>query len=380
MIRHSAYLPVASLARAHFLVAVVGMLVVSGWAEPVAAASLKPAEIKERYREVLGVLAQGDLEGALSDLMEFELSVVGDEQPWLRMESFWRIKLRTLRDLLKADTLDLLRPVIVLHSEAYFSYSEAGRRFMAGHSRLMASELAEIYAFRSNSPEARVFSGWVLTNFGVVLWTPTNIVQSSDLFLRATAADPGNSLALLGLGTAYEHAGNYERAIRYLNGVLRLDGENDLASLRLALCQIRASEDYHLEASQRLEELSTSDAPIWIRSIAYQELARLKIQAGDLDAAEALLELGLQEIPGDQQLSVQLGSVYDLKRRSKDTIRIVRAIPDNGWERESPRQTYSTWEPVGVDETRSRLRAEITPGLQALQASLGRVVEDGEAP
>ena len=362
------------------MLAMLCLLLVPVSSSPAAAASLKPPEIKAKYRDVLGVLATGDLDGALAELMEFETKVVGDEQPWLRMESFWRIKLRTLRDLLNADTLDLLRPVIELHSEAYFAYGRAGRRFMAGHSRLMATELAEIYALRANYPEARVFSGSVLTNFGVVLWTPTNIVQSSDLFLRATAADPGNSLALLGLGTAYEHAGNYERAIRYLSGVLRLEGENHLASLRLALCQLRASEDFLLEATQSLENLTQSDAPEWIRSIAYQELARQKLQAGDLDAAEALLQMGLRDIPRDQQLSVQLGSVYDLTRRPKETIRVLDAIPENGWDRVSPRQIYSAWEPVGVEETRARLRVEMDSGLEPLQRALGSFVEEGAAP
>jgi tetratricopeptide (TPR) repeat protein len=359
---------------------VLCLLLALGSSSSSAAASLKPPEIKAKYREVLGVLATGDLDAALVDLMEFETGVVGDEQPWLRMESFWRIKLRALRDLLNAETLDLLRPVIVLHSEAYFEYGNAGRRFMAGHSRLMATELAEIYALRVNAPEARVFSGSVLTNFGVVLWTPTNIVQSSDLFLRATSADPGNSLALLGLGTAYEHAGNYERAIRYLSGVLRLEGENHLASLRLALCQLRASEDFFQEAILSLENLTQSDAPEWIRSIAYQELARQKLKTADLDAAEALLQMGLQDIPRDQQLSVLLGSVYDLKRRPKDTIQVLDAIPENGWNRVSPRQIYSNWEPVGVEETRARLRVEMASGLEPLQKALGNFVEEGTAP
>ncbi len=363
-----------------FALAMLCLISAPGSSSPAAAASLKVPEIKAKYREVLAVLATGDLDTALTELMEFETSVVGDEQPWLRMESFWRIKLRTLRDLLKADTLGLLRPVIVLHSEAYFAYGNAKRRFMAGHSRLMATELAEIYALRVNSPEARVFSGQVLTNFGVALWTPTNIVQSSDLFLRAVAADPGNSLALLGLGTAYEHAGNYDRAIRYLSGVLRLEGENHLASLRLALCQLRASEDYVSEATQGLENLTQSEAHQWIRSIAYQELARQKLQAGDLDSAQALLQLGLREIPGDQQISVLLGAVYDLERRPKETIRVLDEIPENGWDRISPRQLYSNWEPVGVDETRARLRAEMDSGLEPLQKALGGVVAEGIAP
>ncbi|MEJ2085011.1 MAG: hypothetical protein P8Y44_04945 [Acidobacteriota bacterium] len=340
------------------------------------AASLKPSEIKEEYRQILETLATGNLDQALAELLEFETSVVGDEQPWLRMESFWRLKLRTLRDLLNADTLDLLKPVIGLHSEAYFAYNEAGRRFMAGHSRIMASELAEIYGLRADSPEARVFSGRVLTNFGVALWTPTNIVQSSDLFLRATAIDSGNLVALLGLGTAYEHAGNYDRAIRYLSAVLGHDSSNHLASLRLAMCQLRASEDLQQEAVQRLENLSQSEADVWIRSVAYQELVRLKINAEDLEWAEALLHSALEQIPDDQALRVQLAMVLDLQRRPNEAIEVLDGIPADGWAIESPRHRYSIWEPVGVDERRAWLREEMMSGLEVLQGALAESSED----
>jgi len=340
------------------------------------AASLKPSEIKQEYRQVLGTLAMGDLDLALAELIEFETSVLGDEQPWLRLESFWRLKLRTLRDLLDADTLDLLKPVIVLHSEAYFAYNEAGRRFIAGHSRLMASELAEIYGLRVNSPEAQVFSGWVLTNFAVALWTPTNIVQSSDLFLRATAIDSANTVALLGLGTAYEHAGNYDRAIRYLNAVLSQESSNHLASLRLALCQLRSSEDLLQEAVQRLENISQSEADDWIRSVAYQELVRLKIGAEDLESAEALLHIALEHLPEDQQLRVQLAMVLDLQRRPKEAIEALDGIPENGWAIESPRERYSTWDPLGVEERRSWLREEMISGLDVLQQALAEFAEE----
>ena len=365
-----------SCRRRIFLDVSVALSAVVGAAIPLQAASLKPPEIKQEYRQVLETLATGDLDLALAQLIEFETSVLGDEQPWLRLESFWRLKLRTLRDLLNADTMDLLKPVIVLHSEAYFAYNEAGRRFIAGHSRLMASELAEIYGIRVNSPEARVFSGRVLTNFAVALWTPTNIVQSSDLFLRATAIDSTNAVALLGLGTAYEHAGNYDRAIRYLNAVLSQESSNHLASLRLALCQLRASEDLLQEAVQRLENISQSEADAWIRSVAFQELARLRIRAGDLESAETLLRIALEQIPEDQQLRVQLAMVLDLQRRPNEAIAALDGIPEDGWALESPRERYSTWEPVGVEERRAWLIEAMHSGLDVLQEALAESNEE----
>jgi len=84
--------------------------------------------------------------------------------------------------------------------------------------------------------------------------------------------------------------------------------------------------------------------------------------------------MGLQSLPGDQQLSVQLGSVLDLERRPKETIQVLDAIPADGWNRPSPRQIYSTWEPIGVEETRAELRIEMESGLDALRTALGSSV------
>lgn len=52
-----------------------------------AAKTMKPLEFKQRYLQVLGVLATGDLDQALVDLTKLEQQAAGDEQAWRFMDN-----------------------------------------------------------------------------------------------------------------------------------------------------------------------------------------------------------------------------------------------------------------------------------------------------
>ena len=331
---------------------------------------MKPLEIQQRYAQVLGVLATGDLDQALADLLQLESTAVGDQQAWRYVDNLWRAKLRVIRDLLDGRNLDLLMPIIVLHHDAYFRYSEMDRRHLAQHSRTMSTELAEILAERSGTPAAISFAGRTLTSFAAYLWSPSNIGLSADLFYRASVVDPSNELALQGLAAAWERSGNYEKAIEVLTQALRQRPDDPELSLRLALCDLRYPEGAHEEALAQLASLTRVQDPKWVRSVAYQELARAQLASDGPSDAAATLREGLQNLPGDQQLSLQLASILDGQRRRSEAMAILDAIDIRGWERESARQTYDFWEPPDLVEVRTGLRREMETGLAPLAAGL----------
>jgi len=342
-----------------------------------AAKAMKPLEIQQRYQGVLEILATGDLDRALDDLMEIELAAVGDQQAWRYVDNLWRSKLRVIRDLLAVQNVELLPPIILLHHDAYFRYAEKDRRHLAQHSRTMVSELAEIYAQRSIAPTAKSFAGWVLTSFASYLWSPSNIGLSADLFYRAHLVDPGNELALVGLAAAWERSGNYEKAIESLTKALQLRPADPELSLRLALCQLRDSDGLYVDAVARLSGLTRQEVPAWIRSVAYQELARARLASDDPGSAEPLLREGLKVLPGDQQLSLQLASILDQQRRRGEAMAILDAIEMGGWDRESARQTYDFWRPPDLSGIRSELSQQMQIGLGALAAGLRTVAGGG---
>jgi len=347
------------------------LLLTAGWSTPaLAARAMKPLEIKQTYAQVLGVLASGDLDRALTELVALEQKAVGDQQVWRYVDNLWRLKLGVIRDLATDHPLELLMPIIVLHHDAYFRYKELGKRYLAQHSRTMAAELADLYADRAGTGAAGAFAGWTLTSFATYLWSPTNIRSSADLFYRTHLLDPGNSLALRGLAVAYERNGEYEKAMEYLQRALVLEPKDPELLLRLALCHLRNEREIPQRTLALLSSLTDPGDPQWVRSVAYQELARARLTLGDSAGAEALLREGLAAIPGDQQLSLQLASILDGQRRRSEAIATLDAIQINGWEKDSPRQMYDFWGPPDMDAVRAALREEMQGGLVALSASL----------
>ena len=336
-----------------------------------------PNEIQTRYRQVLSILAAGDQEAALEALFEFDTFVVGEDQPWKRVEDFWRLKLRTLREMLDAESLPLLQPVIMLHHDANQMYLDRDRPFLASHSRIMSVELAEIYADRANSSGAREFSGWVMTSLGAMLWHPSSVISSADLFYRAQLVDPANPIALMGLGAAYERNASYEKAIEYFSRLLEMDPENQEASLHLALCQVRGDEPHRDQGLDTLRSLQGPGPPDWMRSIAHQEMARSQVAGKDMEAAEATVRRGLEALPGDQQLSLQLALLLDVRRRPKEALAVLEDIDAANGQEPSPRLTYDVWEPDDMEEIRGRLAKDAASGLPVLAGKLGDPAPEG---
>ena len=346
---------------------------------PLAAKGMKPLEIKQRYVTVLGVLATGDFDRALTDLLELEQAAVGEDRTWRYVDTLWRSKLQVIRDLLAAPGADLLMPIIVLHHDAYFRYSEMDRRYLAQHSRTMSGELAEIFAERRQTG-ANAFAGWILTSFASYLSSPSNIGMSADLFYRAHLADAGNGRALTGVAAAWERSGAYDKAIETLIKALRQEPGDPELSLRLAMCELRSADGSRQQALDSLGDLTQAETPSWMRSIAYQELARARLEDDGPGAAETILRAGLEQLPGDQQLSLQLAAVLDRQRRRSEAMAVLEGIEILGWQQESARQTYDFWQPPDLTAVRSELHQEMTAGQQDLATGLRTFGAAGAGP
>lgn len=346
-------------------------LLMGSWASPSWAASqLQPLEFKQGYRTVLGVLAGGNLEQALADLSMLEQQAAGEIQAWRFLDNIWRLKLQVIRDLLPDQPANLLMPIIVLHHDAYFLYTDLDRPYLAQHSRTMAAELSEVFAERAGTARAAAFAGWTLSSFGAFMWSSSNTGGSADLFYRTFLVDPGNRLALQGLAAAYERAGEYDKAIEYLLLALTQEPDDPETLLRLALCRLRQDEKATEVIMPTLSKLTGQGNPEWIRSVAYQELTRIHLAAGDSEAGEALLRQGLQELAGDQQISLQLAVILDSQRRRSESLAILDAIRIDGWEKSSPRKVYDFWSPPDLESVRGELRQEMQQGNTALATSL----------
>ena len=117
--------------------------------------------------------------------------------------------------------------------------------------------------------------------------------------------------------------------------------------------------------------LLAPSSPLWIRTLAYQELSRLLIDKGRVDEAEMQLREGVARIPGDQRLQIQLAHALDQAWRPKEAESVVDQLEAHGRQQStSPRYRYSAWPDLDADRVHSTLVDAQTLGLEALREAL----------
>ncbi len=350
-------------------------------------AALRPRTVQLRYRAVLRTLAAEGVEPALAPLAKLEHEAFGSDPNQKRLEAFWKLKLGVLREVLDGQPPDILIPVVMLHHEAYQHYLENGRGVLAGHARVMATELADFYAEKGDSRAARDFAAWVRISFAANLQEQRALAGSTEFFYKAVALDPRNVFAIWSLGANFEKGGEYERAVEYFERLLEMRPGFEEAELRLTLCRVRlvpklASEaqDATQQAALRdLERLASEATAEWIRSIAAQERARLLIQLGRVDAAETVLRGALEELPGDQNLTLQLIRLLEGSKRRTEAWNLLNRLSEQTASGSGPRQIYDSYPRAGLEEARAGLIQAMTDRLPLLASGLGLGgEEDGE--
>lgn len=339
------------------------------------AIEIKPQEVIDRYRRVLTLLSTGERDQAMAALYDLETRAIGDGVGTVELQRYWRLKLKVVREVLKVGELDQLIPIIVLHHDAYLMYREKGRPFLAGHARTMAAELAETLAKKDHDPQVREFSSWVLTSFAVYMQESRSVTSSANFLKTALDFAPRNRVAMLALAAAHEKYGEYEAATDVLEQEVELSAEDYEARLRLAICQRRLGQS---EAPVRhLKKLVEAGPPEWIRTLAFEELARIYREDGASEKAQELLERGLAELPNEQQLRIQAAAYLDLDRRPREASRLLDGLHDAEATASSPRYQYDRWPHEGVEEVRGSMRAMRDSHLGLLAAGLRSVPSTG---
>lgn len=324
------------------------------------------AAYQKAYRGVLAAYAEGRSADALAGLVDLESQVVaasGDV-----VGQLWKAKLAVVRELLPGGD-ELLLPIAVMHHDAARIYRERGRPHLATHSRTMAAELAEYYAKKVGGGESARVAARLLASLGGHLQEELMINASAEMFVRALDLDPQNRPALLGLAVAHEKRGEYEAALGLLDRLTRVDPGDREAWLRLAVNLVRAGQVE--QAAAVLTDLVAEREVDWIIAVAYQELVRIRIGAGELDAARELLRQAGERLPGDPSLLVLQAYVEDRAGRwktfdlSPELRELASGPPDP-----SPRTLYNRWPSHALEEARAELRASAATRLALLAQAL----------
>lgn len=330
--------------------------------------------VEEGYQEALRRLAGGQQTGAVLQLAELESGMVNPDNPMNSLAQISKVEWRVLNPLMRRD-VELLLPAILLHKEAYSQYRLRKESFLAVHSRRMALELIDLYAKKAKTAQARTLASRILTGMAAEVYGSGAHLSAKAMFTRAIELDKANGVALLGLGFMYENMGQgdnqtpqYADAVQMLEKAVAVTPGLHEARLRLAVNLRRVERGW--DAGKHLQMLlDRDDVPTWILSLAYQELARLYLEAEAYDQARRVLERGVRKLPNESKLSLQLSYVYE---RTQQQYQAAQAAERATGETLSARYLYLQV-PQQLEESATLWTEEAAGRLPALATALGPV-------
>lgn len=330
--------------------------------------------VRDGYRAALRRLAEGDREGARDAMLELQTRVLTGDKPAIS-DDLVEVELDVAADLARRDPESLV-PIVTLHQVLYREAARKAGFLLSTHNRELIFRLVDLYAERSGTPEAKLRAARFLMGLAAeMIWTAPPSLRAR-VFQQILAYDNRQEAALLCLAVDAERQGRYADAIGYLQ---RLGPAHSEARLRLAVNQARLGKMQ--EARKLLREVSGPEAKAepWQLAVAWQELARLQVAAGDLDGAEQTLREGLQRLPEDDKLAIQLGLVRDMKkdpRGARDAVAGLGKTPGAGG---AARHRYNQLPAERLEEAWTELQEQGVGQIPALAALLG-VAPAGETP
>ncbi len=276
---------------------------------------------RESYARALQQLAAGDRQRAMTTLMAGEERVV-EALDAEAVGVLSHAESRFLAALPAADWGCLL-PVVLLHLDVSRAYREGDRRILAHHATRMTIDLADAYARKLDSPQARAEAARAFTSLGGYFQHGGALSQAERQFSRALEL-AGDQAALLGLATLYEKRGLFDRAVPVLERLVEARPEHAEGALRLALNRARNGQT--AAAEEALGELAGGRESGWVELLAHQELARLLIDRGRPAAAADVLRQGLERWPEHPTLKLQLAWVLDLSDERDGSLELLQGL------------------------------------------------------
>lgn len=192
----------------------------------------------------------------------------------------------------------------------------------------------------------------------------------------ALLLDADNTAALEGLAAGLERTGRYREAERLFVRLLARRPGSLEARLRLALTRQRMGDD--TDVVQLLRACVAPGGPEWIRAVAWQELARRRIDAGDLEAAATLLREAGTALPRDRELAVMRAFVLDRTGRRVEARAAAVRLTSRSSDTASARFTFSQFPAKELDLACAALAARVSDGAAAaLERAVGAVNAGG---
>ncbi len=326
------------------------------------------------YRRALQQLTGEQPEAGTAAVVAFEQGVFAAEGG--NAQQLAELELEVLGELAAKDA-EALWPVMALYLETHRERLAARATLTATHAQRMILALADLYAKSALRPSQRMASVPLLA-------LVADLPLGRERFLRTRALeaarghDAQNAGLLLCAAVAAEAYGDHEQAVQALTQLRRVDASNVEAQLRLGVVYARTGSERAARAALRaaIDGAAAAPATPWWLPLAYQELGRLQLEAGDLADAERVLRQGLVRLPREEKLSLLLASVLG-KRGDREGARAVldEMAPspvDRGFDSARVRYMQLPAEPLlRAREELLRLAAAARPRLAAALVGTG---------
>ncbi len=325
------------------------------------------AAMRAAYVETLRLWSHDDALTAKRNLAELERPVeaASSARRWRQLFAIERI---TTLALARSHPPSLMG-VAFLHRDMFRWYLSRRETGLAQHSWQMAAMMARMApAIDGWNPPAG-FTECMLLDLARNLAQAGQLQQARELLQVAIDVAPTSAAALLGLGALYERTGYPAEAVEEFETLVKAHPENHEGRLRLAVNRERLGADR--AAEQLFRGLLPQSSPLWIRTVAYQELGRLLVDQGRVEEADQLLREGMTQIPENQRLRILLAHALDQAQRPREATAEIEHLGTYGAQRTtSPRYRYSMWPDIDADRVHSTLAAAEAEGLAALREVL----------
>jgi Tfp pilus assembly protein PilF len=345
------------------------------------------APLQAAYLAALRPLAAGDEIAARSAVAAFEAEQLGSggaSHEALTSEDLIEVEAPVVGDLSRRDP-EALVALLLLYERLYHQALEHRAYHLATHDGEVLFGLAELYAKQSHAAGAREIAAAFLAGLGQGP-EPGLSPLARRALERSLTYDPGNEAALLGLAADAGWRGDVRAAALALERLLKHHPESPEGRLRLALCRARLGDPGR--ARQLLGEIlaadpahpDSGDPEPWLLSLAYQELARLQLAAGEAEPAARTVEAGLARLPGDEALQLEQAFLLDCRGehgRAREVLAGLEIHPDEGG---TPRHRYNQPPAAAFDRSQKALEARAAERQPAFAAAAAGVHREGARP
>jgi tetratricopeptide (TPR) repeat protein len=266
---------------------------------------------------------------------------------------------------------NLLLPLIAIHEQAHLEYWPQGLAADPFHARTTVYRQIELYSEHLETASDRHVASDLYVSLAGYFAGGAAGPETTGLYARALQYNPENSAALTGLALTREHSGRYRSALSLLERLQETGAANAENRLRLAMNLARLGKQG--EAERLLDDITSQPGPDWVVSLAFQQLARERMDQGRFDSAHDYLARGLARFPEDQSLAIGLDYVEERLGRTSGEPRAAGRVTAK--DSASARYRYARPGSEHITATRARLREMAGENLALLSRSLPKLPE-----